>query len=132
MEQMVYSKSLEQMEQREKARLAKATAGYKLSKGMDRGSHAVIPAISYAEYHTNKLNSQRPFDRPFGMADTTRWYNAKTKDWTYSEKTAAAWKRQGVEVFKYNGRGILEEVTNSTKATRRLFKGVRILYTYNR
>lgn len=132
MEQIVYSKSLEQMEQREKARLAKATAGYKLSKGMDRGNHAVIPAISYAEYHTNKLNDQRPFDRPFGMSDSERWRNNRTQDWTYSKKEAKAWAAAGCEVFHYDYKGVLVEVVNSKKKTRQAFAGIYIQYTYNR
>ena len=129
---MEYSAMIEQQEQQEKARLAKAKMGYKMSKGLDRGNHAVIPAISYAEYHTNKLNGQRPFDRPFGMADRERWRNNATQDWTYSEKQAKAWISAGLEVFRYNAKGILEEITNSKKATRRAYAGIMIQYSYNK
>lgn len=126
-----YNAMLTQQEEQEKARLIKERSGYKMSKGMD-DCHSTFQAIGYAEYHTNKLNDQRPFDRPHGMADCERWRNNVTQDWTYSEKTAKAWAAAGCEVFHYDYKGTLVEVANSKKSTRRAFAGIRIKYTYNR
>lgn len=129
---MEYSRMIEQQEQVARNEFRRSLSGYKCSKGVDSGNHAIPQAIGYAEFHTNKLNGQRPFDRPFGNAERTRYYSSTRNDWTYSDKVAKAWAKAGEEVFKYDSKGYLVEITNSHKATRRKYAGIRIKYSYNK
>ena len=96
---------------------------YKMRKGLDNGNHAIIQAISYAEYHTNKLNGQRPFDRPYGNAERTTYRKGTraSNTLTYSEKTAREWYKGGAQVFEYNARGVLVQVFNPTPETKAFF-----------
>lgn len=127
-----YHAMIDQQKEKAKQEERKNSLSYKISKGMDKGNHEIIQAISYAEYHTNKLNAQRPFDRPYGNAERTTYENTDTKETTYSTKQAKMWKAQGFEVIKRNAQGVITEIMNSHKSTRRMYAGIHIKYTYNR
>lgn len=125
-----YHAMLDQQEEQYKRNTYKQSAGYKLAKGLDRGNHAITSAISYAEYHTNKLNGQRPFDRPYGNAERTLYRkDTRTSNiQTYSAKTAREWTEQGAQVFVYEQARTLRTVWNSKKSTRKELAGIRIEY----
>lgn len=127
---IIHQAMIEQQEAEYKRNAYKQTAGYKLAKGIDNGNHAITSAISYAEYHTNKLNGQRPFDRPYGNAERTIYRkDTRTSDvQTYSKKTAREWIEQGAQVFVYEQARTLKTVWNSKKSTRKELAGIRIEY----
>ena len=121
-----YCKMIEQQDAQEEKRLIKERSGYKLAKGHDYGNHQIIQAIGYAEFNTNKLNGQRPMDRPYGNAEGEHWVNKTTGAITYGSATAEAWAKEGAEVYHYNARNVLVEVINSSRKTRKKYAGVRI------
>lgn len=127
----VYMKSVEKQEQEQANARRKAQLTYKIRKGLS-GNHETVQAISYSEYMTNHLNDQRPFDRPHGRSERTRWYSSHTLEWTYSAKEADTWKKNGQEVFEYNDKNVLVEITNSHYTTRKQYKGIEVKYTYNK
>ena len=124
---------LDQLEEVEKKRLSRERIGYKLAKGRDCGNHQTAAGISYAEYHTNKLNSQRPFDRPYGNKEYAQYRNRKTGRYTYSAAEFKAWLSEKVEVYAYDAKATLTTVWNPTAATRAKFDsvGVKLEYKYS-
>ena len=130
---MEYHKAIDQQKKVEENEMRKAQLSYKIRKGLSQCGETT-QAISYREYHTNKLNSQRPFDRPFGNAESTRWYVSQIREWTYSEKEAKEWKAQGLEVFEYDSHNRLVEITNANYHTRKQYAqaGARVKYSYNK